>query len=61
MHNKYKLSTTHGKNGVPELPTVREHLHYMTLVVFFTDGNGQVMRTKPAIACRVSDADLRDN
>ncbi len=58
---KPELKRTHGKNGLPELPAYREHLHYMALVVFFTDDNGHVLRTKPAIACRVSDADLRDN
>ncbi len=61
MQHKTKLSTTHGKNGVPELPAFREHLHFMSLVVFFTDDDGRTMRTKPAIAFRMSDADLRDN
>lgn len=58
---KPEVKRTHGKNGLAELPAVREHIHYMSLVVFFTDDNGRVMRTRPAIACRVSDADLRDN
>lgn len=61
MHNRSKLATTHGKNGVPELPAFREHIHFMTLVIFFTDDDGRTMRTKPAIAFRVSDADLREN
>ncbi len=61
MHNRNRLNTTHGKKGVPELPAVREHVHFMPLVIFFTDDDGRTMRTKPAIAFRVSDADLRDN
>jgi hypothetical protein len=56
-----QLKTTHGKNGVPELPAVFDHIAYSPLAVFFMDPNEPRLVTQIAIACMVSDADLRDN
>lgn len=55
------LKTTHGKNGVPELPAVFDHIAYSSLAIFYTDPNDTRLVTVVAIACMVSDADLRDN
>lgn len=66
-----RLSATYGKNGLPELPAVMDHGnavpylwdHIATgpLAVFFVDPTDTRKVTRIAIACKVSDADLRDN
>lgn len=58
---KPELKRTHGKNGLSELPAWREHLHFASLVVMFTEHEGGRFYTKAVICCQVSDADLRDN
>lgn len=56
-----RLKTTHGKNGVPELPAVFDHIAYSCLAIFYVEPNEPRLITVVAIACMVSDADLRDN
>lgn len=62
MKPSLRLKTTHGKNGVPEMPAVGfEHIAYHPLAIFYLDPNEPRLVTQIAIACKVSDADLRDN
>lgn len=50
-----------GKHG-NRMSAYREHLANMSLVVLFSDETEDgTIRTRAAIACQVSDADLRDN
>jgi len=59
--SRMPLKATHGKNGRPELPAVWDHIAYSPLAIFFMDPNEPRLVTQIAIACMVSDADLRDN
>lgn len=58
---KLKVKTTHGKNGVPELPAYQDHLRFSTVVCFYSVEDRDKLGTVIGIACRVSDADLRSN
>lgn len=63
MRVKPELKRTYGKNGLPELTTPKffEHIAYTPLAIFHRDPDSPRTITRISIACKVSDADLRDN